>query len=89
MAPVAPVAPVGPALPVAPVAPVAPCAAKSDQSALLPLGSLFVLVVVASQVDPLCCTISFRAYVVEDDSPPPGGRTPTNTRVTQFYEYAQ
>jgi HTTM domain len=33
--------------------------------------------------------VSFRAYVVEDDSPPPGGRTPTNTRVTQFYEYTQ
>lgn len=33
--------------------------------------------------------VSFRAYVVKDDSPPPGGHTPTNTRATQFYEYAE
>ena len=33
--------------------------------------------------------VSFRAYVVHDDSPPPGGRTPSNTRVRQFYEYKE
>ena len=33
--------------------------------------------------------VSFRAYVVKDDSPPPGQHTPTNTRADQFYEYAE
>jgi hypothetical protein len=33
--------------------------------------------------------VSFRAYVVEDDSPPPGQRAPTHTRVRQFYEYRE
>jgi len=33
--------------------------------------------------------VSFRAYVVEDDSPPPGRRAPTNTRWTQFYQYPE
>jgi hypothetical protein len=31
--------------------------------------------------------VSFRAYVVSDDSPPPGRRVPTNTRAQLFYEY--
>ncbi|MES1205947.1 MAG: HTTM domain-containing protein [Pseudomonadota bacterium] len=33
--------------------------------------------------------VSFRAYVVKDDSPPPGQHTPTHTRASQFYEYAE
>jgi hypothetical protein len=33
--------------------------------------------------------VSFRAYVVKDDSPPPGRHTPTNARATKFYEYAE
>jgi hypothetical protein len=33
--------------------------------------------------------VSFHAYVVEDDSPPPGKHTPTNTHATQFYEWAE
>ncbi len=33
--------------------------------------------------------VSFRAYIVNDDSPPPGKRTPTNTRVRQFFEYQE
>jgi hypothetical protein len=33
--------------------------------------------------------VSFHAYVVEDDSPPPGRRSPTNTRSRQFYQYPQ
>jgi hypothetical protein len=33
--------------------------------------------------------VSFHAYIVEDDSPPPGRRTPTNTRSTQFYAYTE
>jgi len=33
--------------------------------------------------------VSFRAYVVQDDSPPPGRRAPTNTRSTQFYVYPE
>lgn len=31
--------------------------------------------------------VSFRAYIVEDDSPPPGERTPTNVRSRVFFEY--
>jgi len=33
--------------------------------------------------------VSFHAYVVEDDSPPPGQRNPTHTRATQFYAYSE
>ena len=33
--------------------------------------------------------VSFKAYVVEDDSPPPGERTPTNPRSRQFFEYRE
>jgi hypothetical protein len=33
--------------------------------------------------------VEFHAYVVQDDSPPPGRRTPTNTHATQFYEYKE
>lgn len=34
--------------------------------------------------------VSFRAYVVRDDSPPPGGRDPpTNTQSTQFFAYPE
>jgi hypothetical protein len=33
--------------------------------------------------------VSFRAYVVRDDSPPLGRRTPTHTHATQFYEWSE
>ena len=33
--------------------------------------------------------VSFKAYVVEDDSPPPGERTPTNPRSRMFFEYRE
>jgi len=33
--------------------------------------------------------VSFKAYVVEDDSPPPGQRTPTNPRARPFFEYRE
>jgi hypothetical protein len=33
--------------------------------------------------------VSFRAYIVEDDSPPPGRRAPTHTRARQFYQYPE
>src|SRR5437016_3578602 len=56
--------PGAPGTPDGPVAPVSPLAATSDQSVLDPLGSLFVLAVVASHDAPLCCTTWFAAYVV-------------------------
>ncbi|HEY8923720.1 MAG TPA: HTTM domain-containing protein [Polyangia bacterium] len=33
--------------------------------------------------------VAFKAYVVEDDSPPPGERAPTNTRARVFFEYRE
>lgn len=33
--------------------------------------------------------VSYKAYVVEDDSPPPGERQPRNARATVFYEFGK